>query len=96
MIENIFNKVYEVVGTSDSNLLLKTSGGLKVKWGNKYIDLIKDGDVNYPKTAIIKLIEATALPPNTILLYEGNEAPEGWCKLEIDTNLPGIIYIKKI
>jgi DNA primase large subunit len=56
MSENIFGRVYEVFGNSSSDLLLKTKGQLKVQYGNKYIDLIKDGKVNYPKEEIERLI----------------------------------------
>lgn len=96
--ENLFGRVYESIGSSSSDLLLVTKGQLKVKWGNKYIDLIKDGEVNYPKTIVQKLIEEKIkqeLPNNIIFLYEGNEAPETWSKVDLDTGIEGYIYIKK-
>ena len=42
----MFGKTYDTVGSSDSNLLLKTRGDIKIQWGGKYIDLIKDGKIN--------------------------------------------------
>lgn len=98
MTENLFGRVYESMGSSSTDLLLVTKGQLKVKWGNKYIDLIKDGEVNYPKTSVQKLVEEIIeekLPNNVILLYEGNEAPKLWSKVNLDTGLEGYIYIKK-
>ena len=98
MTENLFGRVYESMGSSSTDLLLVTKGQVKVKWGNKYIDLIKDGEVNYPKTSVQKLVEEIIkekLPSNVIFLYEGNEAPESWSKVNLDTNLEGYIYIKK-
>ena len=56
MSENLFGRVYEVIGDSSSDLLLKTKGQLKVQYGNKYIDLIKNGNINYPKEEIERLI----------------------------------------
>ena len=98
MTENLFGRVYESMGSSSTDLLLVTKGQVKVKWGNKYIDLIKDGEVNYPKTSVQKLVEEIIkekLPSNVIFLYEGNEAPESWSKVDLDTGLEGYIYIKK-
>ena len=37
--------VYEVVGSSSSNLLLKCNGTARIQWGNKLIDLIKNGKI---------------------------------------------------
>ena len=35
--------VYESIGSSNSNLLLKCNGTARIQWGNKLIDLIKNG-----------------------------------------------------
>ena len=37
--------VYEAVGSSSSNLLLKCNGTARIQWGNKLIDLIKNGKI---------------------------------------------------
>lgn len=37
--------VYETVGSSTSNLLLKCNGTARIQWGNKLIDLIKNGKI---------------------------------------------------
>jgi hypothetical protein len=36
---------YESIGSSSSNLLLKCNGTARIQWGNKLIDLIKDGKI---------------------------------------------------
>jgi hypothetical protein len=36
---------YESVGSSSSNLLLKCNGTARIQWGNKLIDLIKNGKI---------------------------------------------------
>lgn len=37
--------VYEAIGSSSSNLLLKCNGTARIQWGNKLIDLIKNGRI---------------------------------------------------
>ena len=42
---NMFGKTYNTVGSTDSNFIIKTKGDLKVQWGNKFIDIIKNGKI---------------------------------------------------
>lgn len=50
--------VYESVGSNTSNLLLRCNGTARIQWGNKLIDLIKNGklavDNNSTQVAIIQ------------------------------------------
>ena len=58
MTKSLFGRVFEEIGSSTSDLLLKTKGKVKIQWGNKFIDLINDeGNVSYPKDQIQKLVE---------------------------------------
>lgn len=43
---NMFGRSYSQVGDSSSDFLIKTKGQVKVQWGSKFIDLIKDGKIN--------------------------------------------------
>ena len=43
---SLFGKNYQEVGKSSSPLLLRSNGETKIQWGNKFIDLIKDGKIN--------------------------------------------------
>ena len=43
---NLFGKSHDVLGESSSDLILRCRGSVKVQWGNKFIDLIKDGKIN--------------------------------------------------
>lgn len=41
----MFGKTYNTIGSTDSNFIIKTKGDLKIQWGNKFIDLIKNGKI---------------------------------------------------
>lgn len=42
----LFGKNYQEAGSSSSPLLLRSNGEIKLQWGNKFIDLIKNGKIN--------------------------------------------------
>lgn len=43
----IFNgRAYETVGNTNSDFMIKTKGKIKIQWGDKFIDLVKDGKIN--------------------------------------------------
>lgn len=42
----LFGRSYSQTGSSDSDFIIKTKGQVKIQWGNKFIDLIKDGKIN--------------------------------------------------
>lgn len=44
----LFGRSYTQIGDKDSDFLIKTRGQLKVQYGTKFIDIIKDGKVNVP------------------------------------------------
>lgn len=72
MSEKLFGRVYESVGSSSSDLLIKSKGSVKIQWGNKYIDLIKNGEINYPKDKIQKLI-ISLIEQNTEEIFKSLE-----------------------
>lgn len=51
---NLFGRSYETVGKSSSDFCIKTKGQVKVQWGSKFIDLIKDGKINVNSNFIYK------------------------------------------
>lgn len=54
MSTNLFGRSYETVGSSNSDYLIKTKGQIKIQYGSKYIDLIKDGKINVDSKFIFK------------------------------------------
>lgn len=42
----MFGRSYSQAGSSNSDFVIKTKGQVKIQWGNKFIDLIKDGKIN--------------------------------------------------
>lgn len=50
----LFGRSYNQIGTTDSDTIIKTKGQLKIQYGNKFIDLIKDGKINVNAEFIFK------------------------------------------
>ena len=55
---NMFGKTYNTIGSTDSNFIIKTKGDLKIQWGGKYIDLIKNGKIAYTCPTIFNIIDS--------------------------------------
>lgn len=53
---NMFGKTYNTIGSTDSNFVIKTKGDLKIQWGNKFIDLIKNGKVASSNSELLKSV----------------------------------------
>ena len=54
---NMFGKTYNTIGSTDSNFIIKTKGDLKIQWGNKYIDVIKNGKIVSNDISIFYIVE---------------------------------------
>lgn len=54
---SLFGKNYQEVGKSSSPLLLRSNGETKIQWGNKFIDLIKDGKINSESKEFIYTVD---------------------------------------
>ena len=53
--DKLFGRTYNTVGNSDADFIIKTRGQVKVQWGKKFIDIIKDGKLNVD-TEVIKKV----------------------------------------
>ena len=51
---NLFGRSYSNVGSSTQDFLIKTKGQVKIQWGSKFIDLIKNGKINSESEFIFK------------------------------------------
>ena len=72
--------VYEVVGSSNSNLLLKCNGTARIQWGNKLIDLIKNGKVvsGTDSDNIYTITDESKMVSNGIYIINTNESSQIW------------------
>jgi hypothetical protein len=57
--DRIFGSEHTLIGSSNRDLILKTRGKIKVQWGNRFIDIIKNGKLN------VEEIEAPFIVYNT-------------------------------
>lgn len=55
----LFGKNYQETGKSSSPLLLRSNGEIKLQWGNKFIDLVKNGKINSESKQFIQTIDSS-------------------------------------
>ena len=55
----LFGKNYQEAGSSSSPLLLRSNGEIKLQWGNKFIDLVKNGKINSEAKDYIFTVETS-------------------------------------
>ena len=77
----MFGKAYDTVGSADRNLILQTRGDLKVKWGNKYIDLIKNGKINVDVDLLKKVDNKDSIYKDGVYLIEKEDKQEIWVSI---------------
>lgn len=68
--DKLFGRTYSTVGNSDSDFIIKTRGQVKVQWGKKFIDIIKDGKLNV--TLIKKVSSIDSITSDGIYMLEGS------------------------
>ena len=62
---NMFGSSHDTVGSSSNDLVLKTRGKIKIQWGNKFIDLLKDGKLNIDSDIVFKVSNKDAIKNKT-------------------------------
>ena len=52
---NLFGRSHTAVGNINSDFIIKTKGKVRVQWGSKFIDIIKDGKLNVDVNIIYRV-----------------------------------------
>lgn len=88
---NMFGKTYNTIGSTDSNFIIKTKGDLKVQWGGKFIDIIKNGKIASSSANILKTASSSDdISDNGIYLIPTEEGNEVWISIDgTKVNLAG-------
>lgn len=89
----LFGRSYNTLGESNADLILKTKGQIKIQWGKKFIDLIKDGKINSGADEILYTVKSESeINPSKNGLYYVNEDGSLWVVIGGQTiNLKGEI-----
>ena len=74
----MFGKAYDTVGSTNKNLILQTRGDLKIRWGNKFIDLIKNGKINVNVDLLKQTNNKDSINKDGIYLIQNEENQEVW------------------
>lgn len=73
---NLFGKPYNSIGSTDSNLIIQSKGDIKIRWGNKFIDLIKNGKLQSGSSStsiITEISSADSITEDGIYLVDGKD-----------------------
>lgn len=96
---NLFGKTYNTIGSTDSNFIIKTKGDLKIQWGNKFIDLIKNGKIVSENSEILFLVESPdEIQKNGVYIVTAEENNELWVcidgvKVQINNTTGENVYV---
>lgn len=69
----LFGRNYNEIGDIDSDFCIKTRGQVKVQYGKKFIDLIKDGKVNVDAEFLFKVKDKDAIKGKDGIYLVGDE-----------------------
>lgn len=78
----MFGRSYSQVGSSQTDLLIKTRGQVKINWGSKTIDLIKDGKINSDSKSIFSVKSKDNIGSKDGIYY--TQDGEIWLKVSSD------------
>ena len=80
---NMFGKTYNTIGSTDSNFIIKTKGDLKVQWGGKFIDVIKNGKLASTGVDILKVASSSDdISSNGVYLVPTDKGNEVWVSID--------------
>lgn len=96
---NLFGKTYNTIGSTDSNFIIKTKGDLKIQWGNKFIDVIKNGKIASENSEILFLVKSPdEIQKNGVYIVTSEENNELWVcidgvKVQINNTTEENVYV---
>lgn len=80
---NMFGKTYNTIGSTDSNFIIRTKGDLKVQWGGKFIDVIKNGKLASAGADILKVASSSDdISSNGVYLVPTDGGNEVWVSID--------------
>lgn len=89
--------VYESIGSSSSNLLLKCNGTARIQWGSKLIDLIKNGKIasGDSSSQVSVISDISEIKSDGVYVLNKEKSLQLWvCKNGEQYNLTGVdLYI---
>lgn len=77
----MFGKTYNTVGSANSNLVLQTRGDIKIRQGNKFIDLIKNGKINVDVDILKTTKSKDKIYKDGIYLIHNEDNTEVWISI---------------
>lgn len=70
----LFGRSYNQYGDSDTDVIIKTKGQVKIQWGSKFIDLIKDGKIAVDSSFIFKVQDVSKIGVKDGIYVVGGES----------------------
>ena len=75
----MFGKSFTTVGSTDANFLIRTKGDLKVQWGSKFIDVIKNGKIVQQDKALVQIVsDSEQISGDGVFIVPKEENDEVW------------------
>lgn len=70
----LFGRSYNQYGDSNTDVIIKTKGQVKIQWGSKFIDLIKDGKIAVDSSFIFKVQDVSKIGVKDGIYVVGGES----------------------
>lgn len=70
----LFGRSYNQYGDSNADVLIKTKGQVKIQWGSKFIDLLKDGKIAIDANFIFKVPDVSKIGVRDGFYVVGNQS----------------------
>lgn len=86
-MEKLFGRTYETIGSTGSDFIIKTKGQVKIQWGGKFIDIVKDGKLAVDADTIKSVNSLSDITSDGLYLVKEN----GSIYVYIDGNLINLV-----